>query len=52
MDINKLVIFNQDVFYGACDAYYLLMLLVRLRSNWLYATSYLLLYNSTRWLHV
>ena len=39
MDINNLVIFNQDVFCGACDAYDLLMLLVRLRSNWLYETS-------------
>ena len=39
MDINNLVIFNQDVLCGACDAYDLLMLLVRLRSNWLYATS-------------
>ena len=26
--------FNHDVFYGACDAYGLLMLLVKLRSNW------------------
>ena len=39
MDLNKLVIFNQDVFCGACGAYDLLMLLVRLRSNCLYATS-------------
>ena len=39
MDINKLVMFNHDVFYGACDAYDLLMLLDRLKSNWLYATS-------------
>ena len=36
MNINKLVMFNHDVFCGACDAYDLLMLLVRLRSNWLY----------------
>ena len=39
MDINKLVMFNHDVFCGAWDAYGLLMLLVKLRSNWLYATS-------------
>ena len=39
MNINKLVRHNQEVFYGACDAYDLLMLLVRLKSNWLYATS-------------
>ena len=34
MNINKLVMFNHDVLCGACDAYDL-MLLVRLRSNWL-----------------
>ena len=39
MDMNKLVMFNHDVFYGACDACDVLMLLVRLRSNWLSATS-------------
>ena len=39
MDINNLVMFNHDVFYGYCDSYGLLMLLVKLRSNWLYATS-------------
>ena len=39
MNINKLVRINHDVLYGACDAHDLLMLLVRLRSNWLYATS-------------
>ena len=39
MNINKLVGLNHDVFYGVCDAYDVLMLLVRLRSNWLYATS-------------
>ena len=39
MDINKLVMSNHDVFYGACDTYDLLMLLVRLKGNWLYATS-------------
>ena len=39
MDINKLVMFNHDVFYGARDTYDLLMLLVRLKGNWLYATS-------------
>ena len=39
MNINKLVMFNHDVFCGACDTYDLLMLLVGLRSNWLYATS-------------
>ena len=52
MDINKLVMFNHDVFYDAFDVYDLLMLLVRLKGNGLYATSKLLLYNSTRWLHV
>ena len=39
MDINKLVMFDHDVFYGACDTYDLLMLVVRLKSNWLYATN-------------
>ena len=39
MNINKLVKFNHDSFYGACNAYDLFMLLVSLRSNWLYATS-------------
>ena len=39
MDINKLVMFNHDVFYGSCDAYDMVKLLVRLKSNWLYATS-------------
>ena len=39
MTIDKLVMFNHDVFYGACDAYDLLMLLVRLRSIGLWATS-------------
>ena len=39
MNISKLVMFKHDVFCGACDAYDLLMLLVGLRSNWLYATS-------------
>ena len=39
MNINKLVMFNHDVFYGTCDAYDMFMLLVRLKSNWLYATS-------------
>ena len=39
MSINKLVRHNHEVFCGACDAYDLLMLLVRLKSNWLYATS-------------
>ena len=37
--INELVRLNHDVFYGACDAYDLLMLLVKLKNNWLYATS-------------
>ena len=32
MNINKLVKLNHDVFYGVCDAYNLLILLVRLRS--------------------
>ena len=39
MDINKLVMFDNDVFYGSWDAYDLLMLLVRLKWNGLYATS-------------
>ena len=52
MDVNNLVIFNHDVFYGYCAAYDMLMLLVSIKSNCLYATSELLLYNSTRWLHV
>ena len=39
MDINNLVMLNHDVFYGSCDAYDMLMLLVRIKSNWLYATS-------------
>ena len=39
MDINKLVMFDHDVFYGAYDTYDLSMLLVRLKSNWLYATN-------------
>ena len=32
MNINKLVRLNHDVFYGVCDVYNLLTLLVRLRS--------------------
>jgi len=32
-------VLDHDVFYGACDTYELLMLVVRLRSNWLYATN-------------
>ena len=28
MDINNLVMFNHDVFYGSCDAYDMFMLLV------------------------
>ena len=39
MDINNVVMFNDNVFCGSCDAYGLLILLVKLRSNWLYATS-------------
>ena len=39
MNINKLFIFDQVVLCGACNAYDLLMLLVKLKSNWLYATS-------------
>ena len=39
MDINKLVVFDHDVFYGACDTYELLMLIVRLRIKLLYATN-------------
>ena len=39
MHISNLVLFNHDVFYGYCDAYDMLMLLVRLKSNELYTTS-------------
>ena len=39
MHITKLFELNHDVCYGACDAYDLFMLLVMLKSNWLYATS-------------
>ena len=39
MNINKLVMFKHDVFCGTSDAYDILMFLVKLRSNWLYATS-------------
>ena len=39
MDINNLVLFNHDVFDGSCDAYDMFMLLVMIKSNWLYATS-------------
>ena len=39
MDINNLVMFNHDVFYTYCDAYDMLMFLVKLRSNWSFATS-------------
>ena len=39
MNKNNLVRPNHDVFYGACDSYDPLMLLFRLKSNWLYATS-------------
>ena len=35
MNINELVMFNNDVFYDDYDVYELLVLLVRLRSNWL-----------------
>ena len=38
MDINKLVMFNHDVFCGVGDAYDM-MFFIKLRSNWLYATS-------------
>ena len=50
MHISKLSGLNHDVLYGACDAYDLLILVV-LGINWLEVASYLLLYNSTRWLH-
>ena len=33
MHISKLFGLNHDVFYDACDAYDMLMLLVSLRSN-------------------
>ena len=35
MNINNLVIFNQDVFCGACDAYDLLIMVVVLEIDWL-----------------
>ena len=35
MNINKLVRLNHEVFYGACDAYDLLILVVVLKDNWL-----------------
>ena len=35
MYINKLVGLNHDVFYGACDAYDLLNLVVVLKVGWL-----------------
>ena len=39
MNINKLGMFNHDVFYGSCDAYDLLILVVMLLINWLLAAS-------------
>ena len=39
MDMNNLVMFNHNVFYGAWDAKDPVMLLVRLKSNGLYVTS-------------
>ena len=35
MHISKLFGLNHDVFYGACDAYDLLILVVVLRIDWL-----------------
>ena len=35
MNVNKLVRLNHDILCGAWDAHDLLMLLVKLRSNWL-----------------
>ena len=35
MNIHKLPGLNHDVFYGACDAYDLLILVVVLKINWL-----------------
>ena len=35
MNITKLVGFNHDVFYGACDAYDVFLLVVMLKVNWL-----------------
>ena len=43
---------DHDAFYGTCDAYELLVLMVRLRSHGLYATNELSLYNSNKGLHV
>ena len=39
MNIHKLLGLNHDVFYGACDAYDVLLLVVVLGINWLYAAS-------------
>ena len=39
MHISKLFGLNHDVFYGACDAYDMLILVVVLRINWLWAAS-------------
>ena len=35
MNIHKLLGLNHDVFYGACDAYDVLLLVVVLGINWL-----------------
>ena len=38
-DLNKYIVLDHDAFYGTYDAYELLVLIVWLRSNWLYATN-------------
>ena len=35
MKINKLVGLNHDIFYGSCDAYDLLILVVMVGIDWL-----------------
>jgi len=35
MDVNKLVMFNHDVFYGFGDAYDLMILVVVVKIYWL-----------------
>ena len=39
MHISKLYALNHDVFYGACDAYDVLLLVVILKIKWLLAAS-------------
>jgi hypothetical protein len=39
MHANKLIGLNHDIFFGVCDAYDLLVLLIVPRIDWLYAAS-------------